>query len=61
MKLEEILPHLRTGGRVKYNKYNIKLHYNLEEIFTLFTLNELLSNDFEIVKRKQKMTKEHDK
>ena len=50
MKLEEVLPHLRAGGKVKIVEFaSTNKSYDLEELNSMLTFSGLSRREFEIV------------
>lgn len=54
MKLEEVLPHLRAGGKVTYSKNTQEVEYDLEKLLNCLSYIELESDYFEIIKKPYK-------
>jgi len=58
MKLEEVLPHLRAGGKVKIVEFaSTNKSYDLEKLNSMLTFSGLSRREFEIVEEPYK--KEH--
>lgn len=58
MKLEEVLQHLRNGGKVKIVEFaSTNKSYDLEELNSMLTFSGLSRKEFEIIEEPYK--KEH--